>query len=83
MKKIACVLILCLALSACADAIPAVDGAQSGFWVGLWHGIILVPAFIISFFNNSVGIYEAVNTGWPYNLGFIIGTGTLGALARG
>jgi hypothetical protein len=73
-KKIVAVLVLCLALSACADAIPATTDAPSGFFTGLWHGFIILPAFIISLFSDKYGIYEAVNNGWPYNLGFLLGT---------
>jgi hypothetical protein len=28
---------------------------------------------IISFFNSNVNIYAVHNTGWPYNIGFILG----------
>jgi len=45
----------------------------AGFFMGLWHGIICGISFIISLFNESVHIYEVVNTGWPYDLGYIIG----------
>lgn len=48
-------------------------GHMAGFWVGIWHGLIIIVTFIISLFTNQVGIYEASNTGWPYNLGFLIG----------
>lgn len=47
--------------------------SRAGFITGIWHGIIIVITFIISFFKESVGIYEVNNTGWPYNLGFLIG----------
>jgi hypothetical protein len=48
-------------------------GAKAGFWVGLWHGLIVIVTFIISLFDRRVGIYEINNIGWPYNLGFILG----------
>lgn len=48
-------------------------GHLAGFWAGVWHGFIIVITFIISLFNKKVGIYEVNNTGWPYNLGFLIG----------
>ncbi|MBS4016555.1 MAG: hypothetical protein KGZ86_09005 [Candidatus Latescibacteria bacterium] len=51
-----------------------VEGSNpAGFWAGLWHGIIVVITFIISLFNKNVGVYEANNYGWTYNLGFILG----------
>lgn len=46
---------------------------KAGFWVGIWHGIIIIVTFIVSLFTKEVGIYEINNTGWPYNLGFIFG----------
>lgn len=48
-------------------------GHKAGFWAGLWHGLIIVITFIISLFNKTVGIYEVNNTGWHYNLGYLIG----------
>ncbi len=48
-------------------------GDKAGFWAGLWHGILIIITFIVSLFTNEVGIYEVNNTGWPYNLGFLIG----------
>lgn len=48
-------------------------GHKAGFWAGIWHGLIIIITFIISLFNKRVGIYEVNNTGWHYNLGFLIG----------
>jgi len=48
-------------------------GHKAGFWAGIWHGIIIIVTFIISLFNKKVGVYEVSNTGWHYNLGFLIG----------
>ncbi|MFQ5905847.1 MAG: hypothetical protein ACE5JA_04670 [bacterium] len=48
-------------------------GKLAGFWAGLWHGLIIVITFIVSLFTDEVGLYEISNTGWPYNLGFLIG----------
>ncbi|KPK72753.1 hypothetical protein AMJ87_03830 [candidate division WOR_3 bacterium SM23_60] len=48
-------------------------GDRAGFWAGIWHGLIIVITFIVSLFTRDVGIYEVNNTGWPYNLGFLIG----------
>lgn len=46
---------------------------RAGFWAGLWHGLIVFVTFIVSLFTNQVTIYETNNTGWPYNLGFVLG----------
>lgn len=48
-------------------------GQKAGFWMGVWHGLIVIITFIVSLFTSEVGLYEVSNTGWPYNLGFIIG----------
>jgi len=48
-------------------------GNKAGFWAGLWHGLIIVITFIVSLFTKTVGIYEVHNTGWSYNLGYLIG----------
>jgi len=60
-------------LSSCAAGDAKFDLDPAGFWMGLWHGLISLVTFIISLFNDHVTIYEINNTGWPYNLGFILG----------
>jgi len=49
------------------------DGETAGFWLGLWHGCISCITFIISLFNDKVGVYEVYNNGGWYNFGFILG----------
>jgi hypothetical protein len=79
-----------LLLSSCAaDPNPAVGTGPdpAGFWLGLWHGIILPVAFVISLFTDDVSIYEVANTGNWYDLGYFVGImislGGGGAGARG
>jgi len=73
-------LLVALVLTACAAGAngaadtPAADGDVAGFWLGLWHGIIVPVTFIISLFSDTVGIYEIHNTGGWYDLGFLFGT---------
>lgn len=67
-----------VALSGCAEpnreeGTTGSDGV-AGFWAGLWQGLILPVAFVISLFDEGVGIYEIHNNGNLYNLGFVIGT---------
>lgn len=77
--------VLCIVLlSGCAasrnpnEDTPRDSGDKpAGFWLGLWHGIILLFTFVVSLFKSSVGIYEVHNTGWSYNLGFLIGVLTI------
>lgn len=61
-------------LTGCAagPAGPFSAADPAGFWAGLWHGFIAWITFILSLFT-SVKIYAVHNTGWPYDLGFIIG----------
>ena len=47
-----------------------------GFFWGLWHGFIAVVSLIVSIFNSQVNIYEVNNTGFWYNLGFLLGVGS-------
>lgn len=47
---------------------------KAGFWAGLWHGALMFVALIVSFFApDTVSIYEPVNTGVAYNIGFVLG----------
>jgi len=60
-------------LTSCAPGNVRFDTVPAGFWAGLWHGLISLITFIISLFDKEVSIYEVNNSGWPYNLGFILG----------
>ena len=51
------------------------DVDPAGFWAGLWHGLILPIAFLVSLFAPGVGIYERSNRGKLYDLGFTLGVG--------
>jgi len=49
------------------------DDAQSGFWQGLWHGIISfvkLPASVLA--PRSLHLYNSNNNGLAYNAGFFI-----------
>lgn len=51
-----------------------VEGAgRAGFWVGLWHGLIVPITFIVSLFSPGVRIWETNNRGRLYDFGFILG----------
>ncbi|MFH1161162.1 MAG: hypothetical protein V1733_09485 [bacterium] len=60
-------------LTSCAPGNVKFDTDPAGFWAGLWHGLISLITFVISLFDKTVGVYEVNNSGWPYNLGFILG----------
>jgi hypothetical protein len=79
-RFVALVLVFCVVLVSvsCAPGNDRWDqtmnpGDRAGFWAGIWHGLIIIITFVVSLFTRDVGIYEVNNTGWPYNLGFIIG----------
>ena len=64
---------LIFVFTSCAPGNEKYMADPAGFWTGIWHGFITLVTFIISLFNDSVYIYEVNNSGWAYNLGFIIG----------
>jgi hypothetical protein len=69
--------VLALTLAACAagpNTAAAASGPDAaGFWLGLWHGVILPITFIVSLFRSGVGIYEIHNDGAWYDFGFVVG----------
>jgi hypothetical protein len=69
-----------LLLASCAAQGNAEVSAGSGanFWYGLWHGLILPVTFVVSLFNDDVGVYEVANEGHWYDFGFLLGAGGLG-----
>lgn len=83
MRKRALALVLVLGsvllLAACAAGpndvagTAAPDGDVAGFWLGLWHGLIVVITFVVSLFTDSVSVYEVHNNGGWYNFGFLLG----------
>jgi len=52
---------------------PGSDGDVAGFWLGLWHGVIVPVTFVISLFSDTVELYEVHNNGNFYNFGFVLG----------
>ena len=46
--------------------------AKPGFFMGLVHGVIAPIAMVAEIFSD-VRIYAFPNSGWPYDLGFLIG----------
>lgn len=77
-SKIAIVTLLFIGLSGCADTVTNVyQYTDVGFFHGLWHGMIMPFAFIVSLFNDGVAIYAANNSGSWYDFGFIVGVNVL------
>lgn len=84
MKAAAWIVFACVCffvISSCAagpndmEKTPDQDGRISGFWMGLWHGLISPITFIISVFSKKVRLYEVHNSGNWYNFGFVLGAG--------
>ena len=71
--------LLSLTIVSCAspEAIDAcVDTTSSkGFFFGLLHGFIAPVTFILSLFMDDVTMYAVNNSGWLYDLGFLLGIG--------
>jgi len=79
MLAVTCIALL--ALSGCADKASFTTAATMnpvGFWHGLWHGMILPFAWLVSLFDSDVAIYAIYNNGGWYNFGFVLGVGALG-----
>jgi hypothetical protein len=63
----------CIAMGCAAGPGGPYDSVNpAGFWPGIWHGFIAWITFVFSLFSK-VQMYAVDNTGWPYNLGFLIG----------
>lgn len=80
MKKLFVLLLLLVVFTGCADVTPienCVTDEPYGFFSGVWHGFIVVFSFIGSLFSDSIAIYAVNNTGGGYDIGFLMGLGTL------
>lgn len=69
----ALLLLITVTLSGCASQ-PIPNDYGPGFFVGLWHGIASPFALIGSIFMD-IRIYEFPNSGFWYDLGFVMGIG--------
>jgi len=67
------VLVLCAACAAGPNPMLGMEDATAGFWLGLWHGLIIFFTLIGSLFTDNVSIYEVNNNGGWYDVGFYLG----------
>lgn len=77
-------LLLSMLLFSCAGTEPVQEcftGRQYGFLYGLLHGFITPVSFVFSLFDKTVAIYAVNNSGWLYDLGFLLGSGGWGFMA--
>ena len=65
------ILLSVLLLTACVpgDGKATADKPAGFFW-GVWHGWLAPISLIVSLFSPNVRIYETLNTGWWYDLGY-------------
>jgi hypothetical protein len=76
------VIALLVAVSGCAHQPPAAIPGAPGFFHGLLHGFLLLVSLVASIFTD-VRVYAFPNSGFWYDLGFVIGaTSFLGGGAR-
>ena len=74
-RKLICLLLL-ITLITVAGCMPG-DGNHTadepaGFFWGVWHGLIAPISLIWGLFNADIRLYEPLNSGWAYDLGFYI-----------
>lgn len=74
-QKIILLLILTVAVMMLLSACIPGDGKHTadrpaGFFWGIWHGWIAPISLIGGIFNGNIRLYEVMNTGWWYDLGF-------------
>jgi len=66
-------IVLLFILNSCA---PGSGGSTpenpAGFFKGMWHGWIAPVSLIWGLFNDSIRVYEPINSGWWYDFGFYI-----------
>lgn len=47
----------------------------AGFISGIWHGLLAPWSLVARWFIDDVVMYAIPNTGWFYDLGFLLGVG--------
>ena len=87
MKKVTTILLLALVvlMTGCAtqiDTTNCINTEPSGFFWGWWNGATMFFSFIGSLITNDIVIYDINNNGGWYDLGFILGNGSLFGLFK-
>lgn len=81
-------LMVTIVLTGCAEGSnplvnqPDPTGHISGFLDGLFHGWLIVLAFIGSALGGDYQIYDVHNNGVWYNLGFLMGIGAFSSTTK-
>ena len=84
-KKILLVILVCLLVAIIVTGcIPGSNSytydSPAGFFSGIFHGWIAPATLVVGVFNENVRMYEVVNSGWTYDIGFLL---ALLAMGRG
>ena len=72
MKKLVLIVFCMCLLVGCASQPHSYADSAPGFFMGIWHGYIAIVALIIGFFTD-VRIYNFPNSGYWYDVGFVVG----------
>lgn len=78
LKTLLALVLLTVVFVSCADTVTVTSVAETnphiyGFWGGLWHGFIVLFAWVGSWFSNDIAIYAVANNGAWYDAGFMFG----------
>ncbi|MEY4070498.1 MAG: hypothetical protein RL721_1112 [Candidatus Eisenbacteria bacterium] len=65
-------IVAALAIAGCATQPEPTGSSAPGFFSGLWHGYTILFGLIASIFDD-VRIYAYPNTGFWYDLGYLLG----------
>jgi hypothetical protein len=70
------VMLLAVAVSGCAHQPPSALPRVPGFFSGLLHGLLILVSLVGSIFTD-VRVYAFPNSGFFYDLGFVIGASAI------
>jgi hypothetical protein len=85
-KKLFIIVLISMLLVGCVPGNERFNSENpAGFFWGVWHGMIVWISFFMGLFTGGAyTIYESNNTGWAYNLGFILGmSACVGGASKG
>lgn len=72
MKKVLLIIFCICVLAGCASQPEKTAYSAPGFFMGMWHGYIALFALVGGFFTD-IRIYNFPNSGYWYDVGFILG----------
>lgn len=73
-KLLILIFFLPVIICGCASQPHAVGGVDvPGFFTGLFHGLLILFSLLGGFFNDDIRVYAFPNSGWSYDLGYVIG----------